>query len=415
MDGVDARKAEPPEIQSLAETCALPHAAHVGVGEDESGECEEQVNPEAPDVEEVREDGNVEEPDPVEGALQVVEEYPGRCNESDSGQLPNEHVHVGIVSRNYSCHVTNPRLLEDLLLSRAAIERAAHLRADGDWQRSRTADPRSLVVWVEGSATAVASDAGAPALHFTPVTELDDPSGLSFLGVGLDDRAYFAAHPVGREHAALPTDIEWSSLRTIGGGLSDLDAGLTVTAVALDNWRARTRWCSACGSALVIRNAGWSLGCEADGIEHFPRTDPAVIVLVRDQDDRALLGRHVNWPVGRMSTFAGFVEAGESAEAAVRRELTEETGVVIGPEPDDVEYLGSQPWPFPCSLMLGYHARASQTEITVDGEEIAEAHWYSRAELLAACESGEVTLPSPVSISRKLIERWYGSGLPGEW
>ena len=122
-----------------------------------------------------------------------------------------------------------------------------------------------------------------------------------------------------------------------------------------------------------------------------------------------------------MSTFAGFVEAGESAEAAVRRELTEETGVVIGPEPDDIEYLGSQPWPFPCSLMLGYHARASQTEIKVDGDEIAEALWYSRAELLEACESGEVTLPSPVSISRKLIERWYnaerkyGEGLPGEW
>lgn len=116
-----------------------------------------------------------------------------------------------------------------------------------------------------------------------------------------------------------------------------------------------------------------------------------------------------------MSTFAGFVEAGESAEAAVRRELEEETGIVIGPNPDDVQYLGSQPWPFPCSLMLGYHARTSQTEITVDGEEIAEAHWFSRAELLRACTSKEISLPPSVSISRKLIERWFGEPLPGHW
>ena len=170
-----------------------------------------------------------------------------------------------------------------------------------------------------------------------------------------------------------------------------------------------------CGGALTVGNAGWSLRCDADNVDHFPRTDPAVIVLVRDDDDRALLGRHVNWPVGRMSTFAGFVEAGESAEAAVRRELEEETGVVIGPNPDDVLYLGSQPWPFPCSLMLGYHALTSQTEITVDGEEIAEAHWFSRAELLRACESRDVTLPPAVSISRKLIERWFGEPLPGQW
>jgi NAD+ diphosphatase len=311
--------------------------------------------------------------------------------------------------------VTNPRLLDDLLLSRAAIERAAHLRADGEWQRSRMSDAASLVLWVGGSATAVAAGEGTPALLLTPVTDLDDPSNLSFLGVDADGCAYFAAHAEGQAHPALPAATEWASLRAIGGGLSDLHAGLTVTAVALDNWRARTRWCSACGGVLAIGNAGWSLRCEADGVEHFPRTDPAVIVLVRDHDDRALLGRHVNWPAGRMSTFAGFVEAGESAEAAVRRELTEETGVVIGPAPDDVQYLGSQPWPFPCSLMLGYHAWAAQTEITVDGEEIAEAHWFTRAELLAACESGAVTLPSPVSISRKLIERWYGEELPGEW
>jgi NAD+ diphosphatase len=311
--------------------------------------------------------------------------------------------------------VTNPRLLDDLLLSRAAIERAAHLRSDGEWQRSRAQDPASLVVWVRGNETAIAPGGGDSCLLLTPVADLDDRADLSFLGVDAEDRAYFAMHSESPEHPGLPADAQWSSLRSVGSTLSDLHAGLTVTAVALDNWRARTRWCSVCGGPLTVGNAGWSLRCDADEVDHFPRTDPAVIVLVRDDDDRALLGRHVNWPVGRMSTFAGFVEAGESAEAAVRRELEEETGVVIGPDPDDVLYLGSQPWPFPCSLMLGYHAWTSQTEITVDGEEIAEAHWFSRAELLRACESRDVTLPPAVSISRKLIERWFGEPLPGQW
>jgi NAD+ diphosphatase len=311
--------------------------------------------------------------------------------------------------------VTNPRLLDDLLLSRAAIERAAHLRSDGEWQRSRAQDPASLVVWVRGNETAIAPGGGDPSLLLTSVADLDDRSDLSFLGVDAEDRAYFALHSPTPEHPGLPPDAQWSSLRSVGSTLCDLHAGLTVTAVALDNWRARTRWCSVCGGALTVGNAGWSLRCDADEVDHFPRTDPAVIVLVRDDDDRALLGRHVNWPVGRMSTFAGFVEAGESAEAAVRRELEEETGVVIGPNPDDVLYLGSQPWPFPCSLMLGYHAWTSQTEITVDGEEIAEAHWFSRADLLRACESRDVTLPPAVSISHKLIERWFGEPLPGQW
>ncbi|MSW43449.1 MAG: NAD(+) diphosphatase [Actinobacteria bacterium] len=311
--------------------------------------------------------------------------------------------------------MTNPRLLDDLLLSRAAIERAAHLRSDGEWLKSRLSDPASLVVWVSGNETAVEPGEGDSALLLTSVTELETQSDLSFLGIDVDGRAYFAVHAQSHEHPGLPVDAQWSSLRAVGSTLSDLHAGLTVTAVALDNWRSRTRLCSVCGSRLVVANAGWSLRCEDDEVDHFPRTDPAVIVLVRDGDDRALLGRHVNWPAGRMSTFAGFVEAGESAEAAVRRELQEETGVVIGSNPDDLEYLGSQPWPFPCSLMLGYHAWASQTEITVDGEEIAEAHWFSREELLKACESGEVSLPPAVSISRKLIERWYGEPLPGQW
>ena len=128
-----------------------------------------------------------------------------------------------------------------------------------------------------------------------------------------------------------------------------------------------------------------------------------------------MLGRHVDWEVGRFSTFAGFVEAGESAEAAVRREVREETGIRIGSDPDDLQYLGSQPWPFPCSLMLGYHAWTDHTQISVDRQEIAEAHWFTRDELRHAVEAGAVRLPPPVSVSRRLIERWYGGTLEGDW
>jgi NAD+ diphosphatase len=140
-----------------------------------------------------------------------------------------------------------------------------------------------------------------------------------------------------------------------------------------------------------------------------------VIVLVRDRDDRALLGRQARWAEGWFSTLAGFVESGESAEAAVRREVHEESGVVIADGPDDLRYLGSQPWPFPCSLMLGYHAWTDDPRIQVDGVEIAEARWFTRDELAAACTSGDVRLPPPVSIARRLVERWYGAELPGDW
>jgi NAD+ diphosphatase len=131
-------------------------------------------------------------------------------------------------------------------------------------------------------------------------------------------------------------------------------------------------------------------------------------MLVTDDEDRALLGRQVHWPEGRFSTLAGFVEPGESIEQAVRREVAEEAGVTIG----EVEYVGSQPWPFPSSLMLGFNARATTSAITVDGEEISEARWFSRDDLRAAFESGEVLPPFGISIAARLIELWYGEPLP---
>jgi len=304
-------------------------------------------------------------------------------------------------------------LLDDLLLSRAAVDRAAHRRADENWQLQRLTDDETRVLWVAGGAAGVLESESGVELVFSSPAQFPSSTELSFLGVDEFDRAYFAAHVENQSDA--PVQADWKSLREVGRSLSDIDAGLLVTAVALDNWRAATRCCARCGGELVAQHGGWSLRCSTDEVDHFPRTEPAVIVLVRDQDDRALLGRHVNWPPGLVSTFAGFVEAGESAEAAVRRELTEETGVVIADHLDAVQYLGSQPWPFPASLMLGYHAWAKDTTIKVDETEIAEANWYSRDELRAACASGEIKLPSSISISRRLIERWYGEELPADW
>jgi NAD+ diphosphatase len=255
------------------------------------------------------------------------------------------------------------------------------------------------------------STEGALALHLTGAVDRPDSVDLTFLGVDADDVAYFAEHVAERDLE----DPAWSDLRRAGSALDARDAGLMVTAVALDNWLRTHQRCPRCGAETVFNAAGWSRTCPQDGSEHFPRTDPAVIVLVRDRQDRALLGRQGRWAEGWFSTLAGFVESGESAEAAVRREIREESGVVIADGLDDIRYLGSQPWPFPCSLMLGYHAWTDDPAIEVDGDEIAEARWFTREELASACESGDVRLPPPVSIARRLVERWYGAELPGQW
>jgi len=303
-------------------------------------------------------------------------------------------------------------MLDDLLLSRSVVDRAAHLRTDAGWHRDRMLDPSTRVLWAGRDAAAMVDE---ERLLLTPGTALDPQvvRDLSFLGIGADGRAYYAMHIDAA--ADTPEDAQLRSLREVGSRISDLEAGLMVAAVALHNWRVSTRFCPECGSALEIASAGWAMRCPVDGREEFPRTDPAVIVLVIDRDDRAMLGRQVRWDLGRFSTFAGFVEAGESAEAAVRREVFEETGIRIGPDPDDLLFLGSQPWPFPRSLMLGYHAWTDHTDISVDQDEIAEAYWFSRAELADAVAAGRVLLPPSVSVSRRLIERWFGAPLPGGW
>lgn len=195
----------------------------------------------------------------------------------------------------------------------------------------------------------------------------------------------------------------WGNLRAIGGLLSDRDAGLLTQAVALANWHASHRFSPLTGEPTTPGQGGW-VRTDSSG-ELFPRTDPAIIVAVIDDDDRLLLGTNSAWEPNRYSLLAGFVEPGESLEAAVAREVFEESGIRVV----DASYVGSQPWPFPASLMLGFTARVDQhreSTLTPDGDEILELRWFSRDELREAL--GRITLPNPTSIARVMIEHWYG-------
>jgi NAD+ diphosphatase len=197
-----------------------------------------------------------------------------------------------------------------------------------------------------------------------------------------------------------PVDA-WTGLREVGADLPDLDAGLLVQAIGILEWHERNRFSPLSGAATTIERHGWAQRDPETGIEVFPRTDPAVIMLVHDGADRVVLGRQAVWPPGRFSILAGFVEPGESAEAAVAREVAEEVGLRV----DDIRYVGSQPWPFPQSLMLGFVARADGTDdLHLDPEEIEEARWFTRAELRAG--EGPRALPPPVSIARHILDRW---------
>lgn len=192
-------------------------------------------------------------------------------------------------------------------------------------------------------------------------------------------------------------------LRRIADRLPTEDAEIALTAVAMGSWHRSMRRCPQCGGPLDAESAGWVLRCREDGSEHFPRTDPAVIMAVRDQDDRLLLARNAHFPPGFHSVLAGFLEPGETLEAAVVREVAEEVGVEV----QEVEYVGSQPWPFPRSLMVGYRAWASSAgALRLQADEIAEARWFTRDELEAEVAAGSITLPGSASLGHALIEDW---------
>jgi NAD+ diphosphatase len=288
-----------------------------------------------------------------------------------------------------------------LALARAATDRAAEHRKDDAWLAAAWADPGTRVLRIADGRTLV--DDGRIVTSGPFATDRE----RYFLGVDDDGVAWFAVREDGPLRAPLGSAAVPQGLREVGPVLDDRDAGLLVLAAALGNWHTTHQHCPRCGARTTITQGGFVRVCPADGSEHYPRTDPAMIVLVTDASgERALLGHGAAWPPGRFSTLAGFVEPGESAEMAVVREVAEEVRIRVG----HVTYLGSQPWPFPSSLMLGFRAQALDdgAEPVPDGVEVTEARWFSRAELHAAASAGEVLLPPPVSIARRLVEHWYG-------
>ena len=290
-----------------------------------------------------------------------------------------------------------PRGVTDLALARAGVERAAHRRIDDHWLASAWHSDNARVFRIRQGSAEVAGD--PPTLRFRSAT--DDPLDRRyFLGVDPDQRPYFAVEV----DAGLGDEGAFRDLREVGQLLGARDAGLMVNAIALANWHATHSHCPRCGGPTRPVSAGHLRLCDADGSEHYPRTDPAVIMAVIDDRDRILLGRQARWQERRFSTLAGFVEPGESLEQAVRREVAEEVGLSIGA----VRYLGSQPWPFPSSLMLGFEARAETTEIRLLDGEIAQAQWLARDDLTTQLARGDLLLPPRVSIARRLIEHWYG-------
>jgi NAD+ diphosphatase len=298
-----------------------------------------------------------------------------------------------------------------LALSRSAVDRATQRRSDAEWIEAAWADPRTRVVVVHASQALARTADGRPELVFASAAEA--PEGTRFfLGVDDDEIAYFGVSAAAGAQAwawSAEPDAKPISLRLAGALLSDRDAGLLTHAIALANWHDTHTHCPQCGAATIPAPAGHITVCPVDGSEHFPRLDPAVIMLVTDPDDRCLLARNALWPKGRMSVLAGFVEPGESAEHAVVREVFEEVAIVVG----QVRYLGSQPWPMPRSLMLGYQAVAAAGQsIAVDEEEIGEARWFTRADMRTAIDSGELGVAPSSSIARRLIEYWYGAELP---
>jgi len=287
--------------------------------------------------------------------------------------------------------------------------RTGERRADQAWLDAAWADPTTRVLVVAG--TRVLPVDGAVAW----LAPADVPADGIRVLLGEHDGAVWFALVVEASYGG----EQWVGLRSLLPHLATEGverAPLVFHALGLAEWLVATRHCPRCGGTLEVRLAGHELECDACHRRQFPRTDPAVIMAITAgdpgaDDERLLLGRQDSWPTGRYSTLAGFLEPGETLEDAVRREVAEETGVVVG----DVTYFGNQPWPLPASLMLGFRGRATATEIQVDGAEIQDARWFTRAEMRTEAEAGSLVLPGGVSISRSLVEDWYGGPLPGSW
>jgi NAD+ diphosphatase len=292
------------------------------------------------------------------------------------------------------------------------LDRAVPERLDPLWVAGRTEDPASRAVVASAEGVLLSRDprvslvrvplpdrAGRPADEAWPLM-LGLEDGVALFAIDLD-----AQRPAARGRLSERGRI--ATLREAGRVLAPNEAALAAYLVALLNWHRRHRHCPGCGTALRVTDGGFSRTCPGCGTQHFPRTDPAVIVLV-EHDGRALLGRQAGWPPGQYSVLAGFVGPGESLEEAVIREVKEESGITV----IDPRFVGSQPWPFPMSVMLGFEARSDGGTPTPQDGELEDVRWFTREQVGdgLAGRSAELVLPPGISISYFLVERWFHRG-----
>ena len=300
-----------------------------------------------------------------------------------------------------------PSFAARLPLSRFQLDRDALARERPRLFEELWADPATRILPIYQGAALLSSPS---TLALLPVSAAPDGDLRVYLGRSISQAS---PEPVGTpivaveiEDATQLAEAEWGSLRTIGADLDDRDAGMLTEALAILNWHASHRFSPRTGEPTIVEKGGWVRRDPVANTEIFPRTDPAVIVGVIDGDDRLLLGSNALWESNRYSLLAGFVEPGESFEAAIAREILEESGIPVV----DPVYLGSQPWPFPASLMIGFTARldpAFTGAATPDGTEIMDLRWFSREELAASLD--EIRLPGRASIARAIVEEWYGA------
>ena len=303
----------------------------------------------------------------------------------------------------------NPDLRKPNFYASGGLDRAHERRGDPTWLAERLADPRTLLVpvWRQRN---LFLQVESPRARFLRADEaghlVEQADGLALLGL-YEETAYIALDLTPLEAPepgpSLTEDSAFQDIRAVGPLLAHWEGALLAYARGMMYWHSRHRFCGLCGHPTESLEAGHLRRCcnPACGTPHFPRTDPAVIMLVHD-GERCLMGRQAAWPAGMHSTLAGFVEPGESLEDAVAREVEEESGIRV----DEVRYHSSQPWPFPSSIMLGFHARYASGELTVNPDELESARWFSRDELRNSPEDDSLRLPRKDSIARRLIEDW---------
>ncbi len=292
------------------------------------------------------------------------------------------------------------------------LDRRAQQRGDQAWIERLLRDGATRILPVWRAQNLVAGIGEAPRAAWLSMSQAEAWTGGTdavFLGIA-DEVAHFAlelSHLEDPAPAAAMAAAGFTDLRSVGAVIPRDDGALLAYARGLIHWHSRHRFCGVCGHGTVSEQAGHQRRCGNPdcGAVHFPRTDPAVIMLIHDRD-RIILGRQSQWPPGMHSVLAGFVEPGESLEEAVAREVMEEVGVPVA----DVRYHSSQPWPFPASIMLGFTARALSAEIHLSPDEIESARWYSREELRNSPENETFRLSRRDSIARRLVDDWLAAG-----